>query len=158
MLILRISKIEGKVEEKTKKKEKKKKTMKRGQPYQTKNLVLFPLFFQTRFLHTHTHSNVTDDSVLTLSVWNWRKFSKKQSSGYMGSADIPLAFVFRPSHNPNQCSCARFLSFFFFFLRFPFYFPPADSKSSSGEGYNLVSERNAEEGGTVFLSFELLQV
>jgi len=28
-----------------------------------------------------------------VSVWNWRKFSKKTGSGFMGSAEIPLDFL-----------------------------------------------------------------
>ena len=31
---------------------------------------------------------------LKLSVWNMKKFAKKQHTGFMGSVDLPLTFAF----------------------------------------------------------------
>ena len=38
--------------------------------------------------------DVYAESVLKLSVWNLKKFVKKQHTGFMGSVDVPLGFLY----------------------------------------------------------------
>ena len=41
-----------------------------------------------------TYRDVLPSQALKLSVWNMKKFAKKQHTGFMGSVDLPLAFAF----------------------------------------------------------------
>lgn len=69
--------------------------------------------------------DVLATSIMKLSVWNLKKFVKKQHTGFMGSVDIPLAFVYDLEPGKTLCS-----------------------------SYNLSTKASTTETcGTIFISF-----
>ena len=68
--------------------------------------------------------------MLTVTVWNWRKYSKKQSSGFMGRAMVRVDFLER--------------------LR--------ERKASMCESFTLFGKDMNDLAGTIFISFELVCV
>lgn len=40
---------------------------------------------------------------MKIGVWNYKKYSKKQMTGYMGGVDINLAFLANVKRNSTVC-------------------------------------------------------
>ena len=75
-------------------------------------------------------TRATPSDTMRLVVYNWRKYSKKENTGVLGAADIPLAFLGDVDTGSKRSVCDSF----------PLTMPGSSSDNSTG---------------TVFLSFEV---
>ena len=51
------------------------------------------MHLKLRSLLMHVSRHVSPSTTMKLQVWNWRKYSRKESSGSLGVASVPLAFL-----------------------------------------------------------------